>query len=142
MYIHKTVECVHLSKNNLSINSINFDNFFDNFDIFDKFDKYDIFPKSNYYNDILVKFSKIFIFLVHLKNSFLKVLFLTVLVSLMKYFRQFVVKSEVKHTIFILASFHFISILVKKYRIRYRIYRIYRQQFIDKFDKFFDQDTL
>jgi hypothetical protein len=41
------VECVHLS-----INSINFDNFFD------KFDKYDIFPKSNYYDDILVKFSK------------------------------------------------------------------------------------
>jgi hypothetical protein len=39
------VECVHLSKNNLSINSINYDNFFDKFD---KFDKYDIFPKSKY----------------------------------------------------------------------------------------------
>jgi hypothetical protein len=90
------LECVHLSKNNLSINSINYDNFFDKFD---KFDKYDIFPKSNYYDDILVNFSKIIIFLVHLKNPFLKVLFLTVLVPLMKYFRQFVVKSEVKHTI-------------------------------------------
>jgi hypothetical protein len=36
----------------------------------------------------------------------------------MKYFRQFVVKSEVKHTILILASFHFLSSVVKKYRIR------------------------
>jgi hypothetical protein len=65
----------------------------------------------NYYNDILEYFR-------YLKNPFLKVLFLTVLVSLMQYFRQFVVKSEVKHSILILASFHFLSIVVKKIRIR------------------------
>jgi hypothetical protein len=60
-----SIECVHLSKNNLSINSINFDIFFDRVD---KFDKYDIFPKSNYYDDILVKFSKNLIFLVQSCN--------------------------------------------------------------------------
>jgi hypothetical protein len=37
---------------------------------------------------------------------------------LLQYFRQFVVKSEVKHFILILAFFHFLRIVVKKYRIR------------------------
>jgi hypothetical protein len=72
----------------------------------------------NYYDDILVNFSKNLLFWVHLENTFLKVMFLMVLVSLMQYFRQVVVKSEVKHIILILASFHFLRIVVKKIRIR------------------------
>jgi hypothetical protein len=39
-------------------------------------------------------------------------------VSLVQYFIQFAVKSEVKQFILILASFHFLKIVVKKYRIR------------------------
>jgi hypothetical protein len=72
-----------------------------------------------YYDDILVKFSKKIIFLGPFeKKPFLKVLFLMVLVSLMQYFRQSVVKNEVQHFILILASFNFLRIVVKKNRIR------------------------
>jgi hypothetical protein len=69
------------------------------------------------------------------QKPFLKVLFLTVLVSFMQYFRQFVVKIKVKHFILILAFFHFLIIVEKNIEFVYRIYRIYRQQFFDKFDK-------
>jgi hypothetical protein len=106
------LECVHLSKNNFSINSINFDH------LKLVYYRFIIVSSCNYYDDILVNFSKILIFWVHLEKTFFKVLFLMVLVSLMQYFRQFVVKSEVKHFILILASFHFLRIVVKKYRIR------------------------
>jgi hypothetical protein len=68
----------------------------------------------------------------------------------MQYFRQFVVKSEVKDFILILGSFFiFLELHCSKKKIEF-FYRIYRQQFFDKFDKicfdkfdkFFYNDTL
>jgi hypothetical protein len=49
-----------------------------------------------------------------------------VLVSLMQYLREIVVKGEEKPFILILASFHFLRIVVKNIEFVYRIYRIYR----------------